>query len=142
MGRTLALDAVEAGVLTALNVAAIRTLCPGGVYRGVPLAQAYPYLSIGPSRETPWNTAGTNYGSEVTVQVKCLTSGADPNGASRAATILSAALDLLELRGDLTVSGWTVCDVWWRDTSMEAVVHDDGGTGYLGSMTFTVQVRQ
>ena len=98
MGRTLALSAVVDAITSALNVASIRTLCPGGVYRSMPVAQSLPYLSVGDRcTERPWNAAGTNYGSEVSVSVRVETSGADADGHKRAVTILSAAL-LLRLR--------------------------------------------
>lgn len=141
MGRQLATSAVKAAVLAALNVASVRTLCPGGVYRGVPTAQAPPFLVIGRTRETPWNAGGTHYGSEVSVQVRVDTSGVDPDGDKRATTILSEVMDLLEVRSDLTVTGWTVCDIWWMDTETDQVQYEDGRIAYVGTATFVVQVR-
>lgn len=143
MGRTLATSAVCDAMKTALDVAAVRTLCPGGVYRGMPLAQSLPYLSVGDRCvERPWNAAGTHYGSEVSVSVRVETNGTNADGHKRALTILSAALDRLEVRGDLTVTGWTVCDTWWIETTTDVVQHEDGTTGYVATNVFNVQVRQ
>lgn len=142
MARKSAINGVAGAVFTALNVAAVRTLCPGGVYRNEPLAQTTPYMSIGPCRETPWNAAGTYYGSEVTVPVRVVTNNQEPNGDSRASVILDAVLPLLETRGTLSVSGWAIGDVWWIGNDLTQEQMDDGTMRYVGTATFLVQARQ
>lgn len=139
--RASAINAVSAAIVTTLNVAALRTLCPGGVYRGVPLAQTPPYLSVGRCAERPMDAFARTFGSAVTVQLRVETSGADPDGESRAAAILSKALELLDDVAHLSVTGWTVHQVAWEQTVMDTVDYPDGTVGYVGTATITVVVR-
>ena len=139
--RASAINAVSTAVVTTLNVADLRALCPGGVYRGVPLAQTPPFLSVGRCTERPWDTFARYFGSEVLVQLRVETSGADPDGESRAAGILSKALELLDDVTHLSVAGWTVHQVAWESTVMDVVEYPDGTTGYVGTATLRVVVR-
>jgi hypothetical protein len=139
--RYSAINAVSDAIVTALNVPAVRTLCPGGVYRGLTAAQTPPVLYVGRCTERPWDTFGKSFGSLVTAQIRCETSGADANGESRAAGILSKCLELLDDVTHLTVTGWTVHQIAWNDTTMDTIAYSDGGLGYVGTATITVAVR-
>lgn len=138
--RGSAVNAVANAILTALNVASIRAVCPAGAYRNRPAAQTPPYLSIGRCIERPWDTFG-KYGSQVETQIRVETSGAESGGDGRAATILSHVLALLDDTTDLTLSGWTVHQMRWDETVMDTVAYPDGQVNYEGTVTLTVFVR-
>jgi hypothetical protein len=120
MARKSAINPVADGFVVALNVAAIRALCPGGVYRGRPAAQSPPLISVGPCSEVAVDAFGTNYGSMVTVPVHVITSGADKDGESRAVTIMDSVLSLLDEPVTITATGWTVRQVEWLGTQVQA----------------------
>ncbi len=146
MARHSAINAVAEAVVTALNVAAVRALCSGGVYRNRPQAQTPPYLSVGPCSEIPDDRMGTHYAHIVTVPVRVLTSGADANGESRAITILDAVMALLDEPVTApTITGWTIGMVRWVETRIEFTdlsLDGAGEMGYLGTATFEYLVTQ
>jgi hypothetical protein len=142
MARKSAINAVANGVRATLNSASFQSLCAGGVYRGIPLAQKPPFASVGPCTERPWDACGAEYGAEVTVPVRVVTSGQDADGESRAADIIDAVIDLLDLRGSITVPGWQVCEIWWRENTSTIEQWADGTIGYVCTAVFLVQVRQ
>jgi hypothetical protein len=107
MARHSAINPVAEAVVTALNVASLRALAPGGVYRNRPTAQQPPFVSVGPCHEEPDDTMG-RYGAIVTVPIHALTTGADANGESRCAGILEQIVALIEPPAVLTVTGLTV----------------------------------
>jgi hypothetical protein len=142
MARHSAINAVANAVLTTLNVASLRALCPGGVYRNRPTAQTTPYVSLGPCREVGEDVFGVTYGAIVTVPVRVFTSSADADGESRVVTILDAAMALLDEPATwAAVTGWTVTLVDWQGTEIaELDSLDEGGPGYLGISVFAVHV--
>jgi len=142
MARRSAINAVANAVLTTLNVASLRALCPGGVYRNRPTAQTTPYVSLGPCREVGEDAFGVTYGAIVTVPVRVFTSSADADGESRVVTILDAAMALLDEPATwAAVTGWTVTLVDWQGTEIaELDSLDEGGPGYLGISVFAVHV--
>lgn len=139
--RASAIDAVSAAIVAVLNVAALRALCPNGVHRGIPRVPSPPFVSVGRCVERPWDTFAKSFGSLVTVQIRVETSGADDSGESRAATILSKVLELLDDVTHLAVTGWTVHQLAWNETTMDTMTFADGGVGYVGTATITVAVR-
>lgn len=142
MARHSAINAVADAVVATLNTPALRALCPGGVYRNRPQAQAPPYVSIGPCSEEPDDAFGTFYGSIVTVPTRVVTSGMDANGESRAVSILDKVAELLDEPAVLTaVSGWSVGMVSWVGTQPEAMPFDDGTEGYVMVATWQFRVR-
>lgn len=146
MARRSAINAVADAVATTLNVAALRALCPGGVYRNRPLAQTAPYVSLGPSSEEPDDRMGLNYAHIVTLPVRVVTSGADANGESRVITILDKVMELLDEPATApTVTGWSVGMVRWLGTAVEFTdlsLDGAGDLGYVGTATFQYLVRQ
>ena len=146
MARRSAINAVAEAVVTALDVAAVRALCPGGVYRNRPQAQTPPYLSVGPCHEGPLDAFGTSYGAVVTVPVSVVLSGADANGESRAITILDKVTELLdEPVAYPTLSGWTLTMVEWVETRIiqtDELLIGEGPAPYLGTATWRFHVRQ
>lgn len=142
MARSSATNAVAAGVMAALNVASLRVLAPGGVYRGRPPAQLPPYVMIGHCGEESWSSIGTHYGAEVRVPVVAVISGQDANGCERAGTIIDHVINLLELRTSITVEGWDVADVWYRRCDESDDNTMDGLVGYARTAIFDVQVRK
>ena len=58
-----------------------------------------------------------------------------------AAGVNSQALTLLDDVSHLTVTGWTVHQIAWNDTTMDTIAYSDGGFGYVGTATITVAVR-
>jgi hypothetical protein len=141
MARASAINAVATALVTALNVPSVRALGPGGVYRNRPTAQTPPYISLGPSEETPADFMGTFYGSVVTVPIRVVTSGADADGESRALTILDACLARLDEPVALTVTGWTVMGVSWIGTRVDVLLYEDGSEGYAATGTVAITVR-
>jgi len=145
MARRSAINAVANAFKAALNVSALNTLAPGGVYRGRPQAQQPPLVSIGPCTEQPSDSFGINYGALVTVPVHVLTSGVDADGESRCAEILDKVMELLDEPAALTPTGWTVRQVSWAGTQIgpdEGLMMLTGDpTGIDGVATFVVTVR-
>jgi hypothetical protein len=146
MARHSAINVVAEAVVATLNVAALRTLCPGGVYRNRPTAQTPPYVSVGPCSEQPDDAYGTHYGAVVTVPVRVVVSGADANGESRAVTILDKVMSLLDepaVRSAAT--GWSVLLVNWTESRIDTAELDPLGAsvevGYVGTATFQFIVR-
>lgn len=145
MARHSAINAVANAVVATLNVASLRALCPGGVYRNRPTAQTPPFVSVGPCSETPDDAFGANYGAVVMVPVHVVTSGADAQGESRAATILDMVLALLdEPAAWPALVGWTVRQVAWAGTEIgpdEYLLTLTGDpSGIEGVATFAVTV--
>lgn len=144
MARHSAINAVAEAVVTALNVAALRALCQGGVYRNRPQAQTPPFISVGPCSEQPDDAFGTHYGAIVTVPIHVITSGADANGESRAAGVLDKVLELIDEPSVLTVVGWTVHNMAWLGTTIgpdeNLLMLTGDPSGIEGVATFAVQV--
>ena len=144
MARHSAINAVADAVVATLNVASLRALCPGGVYRNRPTAQTPPFVSVGPCSEGPADAFGLTYGAVVTVPVSVVTSGSDANGESRAVTILDAVMALIDEPVSWpALTGWTVTLVEWQETRVAApdqFVMDDLAPGYVGTSVFAVHV--
>ena len=139
--RASAISAVTAAVVAALNVSAYRTLCPGGVYRGMPLSQRPPFTQVGPARERPWDRMAKAYGTVVTVPVRVTTRGDVSEGDTQLSSIVNKALDLLD-RKALSVTGWTWAATLWTDTDQQETTNEDGTTGYIATVSFDVHVIQ
>lgn len=142
MARHSAITAVASAVVTALNVAAVRAVAPGGVHRNRPPNQPPPYVMVGPCSETPWDASGPNRGAAVRVPVTVKTSGQQAAGEAQAVAIADVVMSLLDVRTAIAVTGWTVCDIWWQGTAVNEDPQDDGLMGYAAVATFVVQVRQ
>lgn len=138
MARASAITAVAGAVLTALNVTAFRTLCPGGVYRTTTAVQSPPYCVIGPCSERPMDALGQGYGSIVSVPIRVVAPTGDAIPEDRHAAILSKALALLDEPVALTASGWTVRQVLWTTTVPAQLELADGST--LPALQATVEV--
>lgn len=141
MARRSAINAVADAVLAALNVASLRALCPGGVYRSLIPAQTPPYVIVGPCSEIPDDHMGFGYGSVVTVPVRVTQVAGDAVSEDRAVDIIDAALTLLDEPTALAVTGWTRTQTLWTGTRQTAVETHDGSVAALEAM-FDIYVRQ
>ena len=145
MARHSAINVVADAVAVALNVASLRALAPGGVYRNRPTAQQPPFVSVGPCSEVPDDAMGTHYGAIVTVPIHAITSGADANGESRCVSILDKVMELVDEPATLTIAGWTLRQVLWRSTSIGgdenllAMTGDPTGIDGIATFEFTVR---
>lgn len=143
MARKSAINAVADAVVATLNVSAMLTLCPGGIYRGRPNAQEPPYISVTVPSSVPDDAFGWNLGAVLTIMVKAVTSGADANGSSRANTIIDKAMELLDEASHLSMTGWTPLLI---DVVHEGEPEPDLDAIQLGTVaaaaTFVIKVRQ
>lgn len=142
MARKSAINAAADAVLAALNVASVRTLCPGGVYRSSLPAQTPPYVVVGPCSELPDDCLGLGYGSVVTVPVRVTQVAGDAVSEDRAVDIVNQALSLLDEPAALSVPGWTVSQVNWTGTQPTSIETQDGSAVSALVATVDIYVRQ
>lgn len=142
MARKSAITAVGTAVLTALNVTAFRSLCPGGVYRAILPAQNPPYCVVGPCSERPDDALGFGYGSIVTVPIKVTWVPGDAVAEDRAVAAIDYALGLIDDPVALSVTGWTRTQVDWTGTQPTTLEAIDGSRLDALVATVDVYVRQ
>jgi hypothetical protein len=143
MARHSAINPVAEAVVTALNVASLRALAPGGVYRNRPTAQQPPFVSVGPCSESADDAFGLHYGAIVMLPIHAITNGTDGNGESRCAGILDKVMELVDEPGTVTATGWTIRQVRWVGTSIgadENLLMMGDPTGIDGVVTFEFTV--
>src|SRR4029077_11320797 len=101
---------VSAAIYTALNVAALTALAPGGVFDVLPQTTTYPSVLFEVSDNKQWGGFGTQPGRgqlpEIDVRVHVFTQ--DPN-LSTAQAIVAKALELLTTPPPVTLYGsWAI----------------------------------
>ena len=99
----LALDPVSIAVYSALNVAALLSLAPGGVRDGVPLSATYPFVLFGVSEVDQLGGFGSTYGSRPEVQVRVHVFTTDI-GFQTANQVMQKVVELLD--APLSVTGY------------------------------------
>ena len=105
-----ALSPASAGLFTALNVAALLALVPGGVNDVVPQLAPRPYLYFEVSNPTQRGGFGTYPGHKDVPELEVrLHAISDQLNVSEAQAIVAKAIELLYVAGALTVAGYTVC---------------------------------
>jgi hypothetical protein len=145
MARRSAINPIANAVLAMLNVASVRALCPGGVFRNRPKTPSPPYMAIGPCSERPTDNFGTNYGVVVIVPVSVLSPGFEGDGETRAVAALDEVMRILDEPSTYpTASGWSVRMIDWQETTVSEV--EDLATsdvlGYQATAIFAIHARQ
>lgn len=113
MTTYLALSPVTAAVYTALNVAALTALAPGGVYDALPQAPTYPCVLIEASER---NVGGFGPGSlpEVTLRVHVFSAY---KGFKEAQAAMNKVIQLLRDQS-LAISGYAQCGLVFYDRTL------------------------
>lgn len=105
----LSLSPVSVGVYTALNVAAMTALCPGGVHDDVPQNTTFPFLLYEVAEVEQWGGLGTKPGRGalplIDLRVHIYTKTGGPRVAQLA---MAKAIELLVAPSAISVTGYTV----------------------------------
>lgn len=105
-----ALSAVSAAVYTALNVAALLAIAPGGINDAIPQPTIYPLVFFEVSNAKQLGGFGSSPGHndmpECEVRIHAFS---EQQNVSEAQAILNLAIGLIYAPGALTVAGYTVC---------------------------------
>lgn len=113
MTAFLALSPVSAAVFTALNVASLTTLAPGGVHDDVPQPPTFPFVLF-EVQEREMRGLGTGGLPEVTLRVHAFSTAEGPKEAQ---SIIAKAIELLKDQA-VTVTGYTQCGRVFYDESL------------------------
>jgi hypothetical protein len=138
MTRQSAINAVVDAVKAAIDVAAVRALCVGGVHRGRGPGRVMPFVDLVGASESEWDTLGRR-APEVRVPITVTTSGAHPDGDEQATAIMAKVVELAS--AITTVTGWHLCLVTWDGTEMSQDTAEDGTPIYTRTATMRYWVE-